>query len=121
MPGFTRKHSVGLRNFLVVASSIWLEERNGSPPKWFAKIAEVQEPGEQELLKFVDAVLDFLDFAIEDPSAYPMSILKTAKAHIAPVLHNAIGQLIAIGVVALLTSGVLLTVIKSANVPSLPR
>jgi hypothetical protein len=46
-----------------------------------------------------------------------MSILKTAKAHVAPVLHNAIGQLIAFSIVAVLTSGVLLTIIKGAKVP----
>ena len=47
-----------------------------------------------------------------------MSILKAVKAHLAPVLHNAVGQLIALGVVALLTSGVLLSIIKSADVPA---
>lgn len=40
------------------------------PPNWFTEVAEAQEPGEEELLKFVDAVLDFLNFVIEDPSAF---------------------------------------------------
>ena len=32
---------------------------------WFTEIAEVQEPGKDELQRFVNAVLDFLDFVLE--------------------------------------------------------
>ena len=32
---------------------------------WFTNIAEVDEPGREELRRFVDAVLKFLDFVLE--------------------------------------------------------
>jgi len=41
-----------------------------APPTWFTDIAEAQEPGKEELLQFVDAVLDFLNFVIEHPNEF---------------------------------------------------
>jgi hypothetical protein len=37
---------------------------------WFSDIAEVQQPGRQELIKFVDAVLKFLSFVLEHPDDF---------------------------------------------------
>lgn len=37
---------------------------------WFTDIAEVQDPGRQELIEFVDAVLEFLDFVLKHPNDF---------------------------------------------------
>jgi len=37
---------------------------------WFTDIAEVQEPGKNELVKFVDGVMTFLRFVLEDQQDY---------------------------------------------------
>jgi hypothetical protein len=37
---------------------------------WFTDIAEVEEPGRQELIEFVDAVLEFLNFVLEHPNDF---------------------------------------------------
>ena len=37
---------------------------------WFTEIAQVEEPGKEELQRFVDAVLKFLEFVLEHPDDF---------------------------------------------------